>query len=113
VISVASVEGAADAGDDIRDIGKVAASAAVTVDGNRLSLVDGAGELVDRHLRTLARTVYGEKPKARDLHLEEVMVSVAEKLTGLFGGGVGRDGMIDVVSFAEGLRRAHAVYRRG
>ena len=52
---------------------------------------------MDCEVRSLARAVDGEESQAGQVDFVKMMVSVAEQLTGLFGGGVWRDGEIDVI----------------
>ncbi len=71
------------------------------------------GELVDRHLRPLARSVDREEAQAGGAQAVEVAVVEAEQLAAAFGGGVGADRQVDAVVFGEGHLFVDAVDRRG
>ena len=98
----AVVEGGEDAGEDIVDVGVIAAGGAVAEDGDGFFLVDELHEFGDSQIRALSWAEDGEESEAGDGEAMEVVVGVADEFACFFGGGVGADGVIDVIGFGEG-----------
>ena len=69
--------------DDVGDEGVVARRTAVTVLLDHSALAQQPEELVDRHLRSLARAVDGEEAQAGHVEAEQVMVSSSDNGIGI------------------------------
>src|SRR4030095_9557072 len=89
------------AGDNIVDVGVIAPSGSVTKHRNGLSLVYEPGELVNRHVWPLPRSVPGKQPQANHSQSVEVTIDMAGGFSGDLCRRIGGDRISDSVVFSE------------
>jgi hypothetical protein len=93
---------AADALDDVADVGEVALHLAVVEHLNGFTRQDGFHEEEVGHVWPAPGPVDGEEAEARGGQLVEVAVGVGHQLVALLGGGVERHGVVHIVAGREG-----------
>ena len=99
-----------DAGDDVVDVGVVPPRRPIAEHRHGTPLEHQSGELVDREVRTLSRSIHCEKAQGDESYAVQVAVHVPEELAAHFGAGVRTDGLEDVIVFAPRHARVDSVH---
>lgn len=86
-----------DAFDDVVDVGEVAFAITVVEDFDGFAFDELVGEAEVSHVGTTGGAVDGEEAETGGGDVVEFGVGVGEELVGFFGGGVERDGVVDLV----------------
>ena len=89
----------------VGNIGVVALARSVAVHPDRPSPGDQIGELVNRQIRALARSVHREKPQADDAQRIQMREGMGQQLAGSLTRGVRRDRLDRRLRLGEGRRR--------
>jgi hypothetical protein len=113
LVLVRPINGSDDAIHDVIDVGVIAAAAAVAELLYFHPPTHPVNELERGHVGPAIVAVHGEEAQSRHIQVVEMVVRVGQKFAGLFGGGVGRHGVVHDLVFTEVGRFGSTVHGTG
>ena len=113
LVGIGPINGSHHAIDDIINVGVIPTAAAVSKLLHLDAATDAVNEFERSHVGSSAGSVDGEESQRGYIEIVQVVVRVGEQLASLFGGGIGRNGLVHDFGFGKEGRLRTTIDRAG